>query len=144
MEMATIILLVVWLLLFALYIYQSRRYKIVVKREFEIQAWANEPKQFIPLSSFLARFDDFERALRIYSSIDHMESYPTIYISYEGPGMGYYQVIETLKKWSKEDKLDFDIREKEAPKDWKDRVKRATVYEISDGRVTNMREGYFK
>ena len=115
-----------------------------MQREFEIQAWADDPKEFIPLSSFLKRFGDFDNTMRLYSSIDPDDSYPRIYMEYTGPGMGYIQIIDTLKEWSRTEKVDFDIREKEAPKSWKDHVKRATLYEITGGRVTNMREGYFK
>ena len=107
--------------------------------EFEIQAWADS-KQIIPLSDFLKHFGDFDNTMRLYSSIDPDDGYPRIYMEYAG----YVQIIDTLKKWSKTEKIDFDIREKEAPKNWKDRVKRATLYEIVGGRVTNMREGYFR
>lgn len=144
METATLTLLIVWLLLFCFYMAYAWRCRVSVQREFEIQAWADDPKQFIPLSSFLKRFGDFDNTMRLYSSIDPDDSYPRIYMEYTGPGMGYIQIIDTLKEWSKTEKVDFDIREKEAPKSWKDRVKRATLYEITGGRVTNMREGYFK
>ena len=144
METATLTLLIVWLLLFCFYMIYVWRCRVSVQREFEIQAWANDPKRFIPLSSFLKRFGDFDNTMRLYSSIDPDDSYPRIYMEYTGPGMGYIQIIDTLKEWSKTEKVDFDIREKEAPKSWKDHVKRATLYEITGGRVTNMREGYFK
>lgn len=144
METATLTLLIVWLLLFCFYMAYAWRCRVSVQREFEIQAWADDPKQFIPLSSFLKRFGDFDNTMRLYSSIDPDDSYPRIYMEYTGPGMGYIQIIDTLKEWSKTEKVDFDIREKEAPKSWKDHVKRATLYEITGGRVTNMREGYFK
>lgn len=144
METATLTLLIVWLLLFCFYMIYAWRCRVSVQREFEIQAWADDPKQFIPLSSFLKRFGDFDNTMRLYSSIDPDDSYPRIYMEYTGPGMGYVQIIDTLKEWSKTEKVDFDIREKEAPKSWKDHVKRATLYEITGGRVTNMREGYFK
>ena len=144
METATLTLLIVWLLLFCFYMTYAWRCRVSVQREFEIQAWADDPKQFIPLSSFLKRFGDFDNTMRLYSSIDPDDSYPRIYMEYTGPGMGYIQIIDTLKEWSKTEKVDFDIREKEAPKSWKDHVKRATLYEITGGRVTNMREGYFK
>lgn len=144
METATLTLLIVWLLLFCFYMAYAWRCRVSVQREFEIQAWADDPKQFIPLSSFLKRFGDFDNTMRLYSSIDPDDSYPRIYMEYTGPGMGYIQIIDMLKEWSKTEKVDFDIREKEAPKSWKDHVKRATLYEITGGRVTNMREGYFK
>lgn len=144
METATLTLLIVWLLLFCFYMIYAWRCRVSVQREFEIQAWADDPKQFVPLSSFLKRFGDFDNTMRLYSSIDPDDSYPRIYMEYTGPGMGYIQIIDTLKEWSKTEKVDFDIREKEAPKSWKDHVKRATLYEITSGRVTNMREGYFK
>lgn len=144
METATLTLLIVWLLLFCFYMAYAWRCRVSVQREFEIQAWADDPKQFIPLSSFLKRFGDFDNTMRLYSSIDPDDSHPRIYMEYTGPGMGYIQIIDTLKEWSKTEKVDFDIREKEAPKSWKDHVKRATLYEITGGRVTNMREGYFK
>lgn len=144
METATLTLLIVWLLLFCFYMIYAWRCRVSVQREFEIQAWADDPKQFVPLSSFLKRFGDFDNTMRLYSSIDPDDSYPRIYMEYTGPGMGYIQIIDTLKEWSKTEKVDFDIREKEAPKSWKDHVKRATLYEITGGRVTNMREGYFK
>lgn len=144
METATLTLLIVWLLLFCFYMAYAWRCRVSVQREFEIQAWADDPKQFIPLSSFLKRFGDFDKTMRLYSSIDPDDSYPRIYMEYTGPGMGYIQIIDTLKEWSRTEKVDFDIREKEAPKSWKDHVKRVTLYEITGGRVTNMREGYFK
>jgi hypothetical protein len=115
------------------------RCRLNVQIEFEIQAWADS-KQIIPLSDFLKHFGDFDNTMRLYSSIDPDDGYPRIYMEYAG----YVQIIDTLKKWSKTEKIDFDIREKEAPKNWKDRVKRATLYEIVGGRVTNMREGYFR
>lgn len=120
------------------------RNSYTMKREFEIRAWADNPEKVVPLSDFLKHFGDFDNTMRLYSSIDPDDSYPRIYMEYTGPGMGYIQIIDTLKGWSKTEKIDFDIREKEAPKSWKDHVKRATLYEITGGRVTNMREGYFK
>ena len=144
MDAAMVTLMIAWLVLFCVYMVYAWRCRVNVQREFEIQAWADDPKEFIPLSSFLKRFGDFDNTMRLYSSIDPDDSYPRIYMEYVGPGMGYVQIIDTLKEWSKAEKVDFDIREKEAPKSWKDHVKRATLYEITGGRVTNMREGYFK
>lgn len=144
MEIATLCLLFLWLFQFCFYMAYAWRCRLNVRREFEIQAWADDPKQIVPLSDFLKHFGDFDNTMRLYSSIDPDDSYPRIYMEYTGPGMGYVQIIDTLKKWSKTEKIDFDIREKEAPKNWKDRVKRATLYEIVGGRVTNMREGYFR
>ena len=55
--------------------------------------------------------------------------------------MGYVQIIDTLKEWSKVEKVDFDIREKEATKSCKDHVMRASLYEITGAPGTIMLEG---
>lgn len=138
--LVTCIFIILYNTIFVFYTWEMGRFSYTVKREFEIRAWADDPNKIVPLSDFLKHFGDFDNTMRLYSVIDPDDNYPRICMEYAGPGMGYIQILDTLRKWSKTEKIDFQVREKEAPKDWKDRVKRATVYEIADGRITNMRE----